>query len=105
MPEMRFAPRAMDFRPLDEHAPVAPRANVLLGDGRPKTGPASAGIELGIGTEKRIAATDAAKKSRGVHLIIRPRKCSVGTLLPGDVILFRAQQLPPLGFAANHFRD
>src|ERR1700730_790172 len=81
VPEMRVAARTMHLRPLQKHAHIGARPDVLFREGRPEAGPAGARIKLGVGAEHRVFAANATKQTALVDLIVGSAKGSVGALL------------------------
>src|ERR1700678_2107980 len=102
---MRIAARAMNFGTLDQHAEIGSRADILIRNGRPKAGPAGAGIKLGIGAEDGGVAADAAKEASLMHLKKRTAERYVGALLARHIILLGAELLAPFAAGPDHFLD
>src|SRR5438128_6482827 len=69
--------------------------NVALRHRLPEAGPAGAGVELRRGVEQRLPATDTLIDTVFLRVPVRPRECSFGSFLSGDLELFWRQKLPP----------
>src|SRR5512146_2944102 len=81
---------------------VFDRRNVLLGNGRRKTRPAGAGLELCIRIEQRRAATDAAVNSLLMLVPVASGKGPLRPFMACDFKLFRRELLLPFVFCLDH---
>ena len=58
-------------------ASVGGGADIFFGDGRPETGPAGAGIKLGVGSEQGVVAAYAAVEAWVVNVVLPENARSV----------------------------
>jgi hypothetical protein len=93
--EMRAALAARHFGSPHHETIVLLDLDALFGYGRPKTRPAGAGVELGIGREKLIATARAPIQSLFMMIPILAGERSLGALLPANVILLLRQLFLP----------
>ena len=100
--EMRVAEAAGDGGAFHAEADVARLVDIFFGDGLVKTGPAGAGIELGIGVEQRGVATDAAKNAFGVVVGIFVGVGALGSGVARNRERFGRKLFAPLVFGFNH---
>jgi len=70
--------------------------DIFFGNRRPKAWPSGAGIELGIGREKLIAAAGTPIHSLFMVIPILAGERPLGALLPADVVLLVRQLFFPL---------
>jgi hypothetical protein len=100
--KVRFAPGTADFRALHAVTPVGFAVDVLFGCRFPEARPARAGIELGLGTKEGGAAADATEHSLLVQVPVLAGESALGPLLARHFILFRSEELLPLGIGLNY---
>src|SRR5687768_15769321 len=67
----------------------------------PEARPAAAGVELRFGAEERLAAADAGVLAGSLGVPVGPSERALGTLLAGNVELFRRQALAPFRVALD----
>ena len=92
---MRVASGAKNFHPLHPVTVVLMGDDILRCHRCEKTGPACAGIELGLGSKQRQPATDAGINPRFVLIVKCPAKCRFRSFIARDAILLRRQLLAP----------
>ncbi len=78
------------------------RADVLGRDGRPETRPARVRIELGLRTEERVAATDAAIYSYRGPFVILVVEGRFGACVACHLVLLGREQFAPFSIALDH---
>ena len=100
---MGIAAGAYDFDPFHEETCVGLHADVLLGDGFPKTWPTGARIEFGLRLKQIVAAADALVNAFVLRFVILPREGPLRSLLTGYVKLLWCKQLLPFGLGFGHF--
>src|ERR1700690_1538953 len=107
MPEVRVALRAFHFGAGNAVADVGLFDDVILFDGRIKTGPAGAGIEFRVGAKQLGSAANAAEDAFVVNVQIFAGERRFGGRSPRDFKLVGRQLLSPLrfGFLDHRHRD
>jgi hypothetical protein len=87
--EVRVALAALHFGARHAMAAIGFFDYIFPGDRRVETGPAGAGIEFGVGTEKFGAATDAAEHTFIMNVKIRAGEGRLGGRVARDFKLVR----------------
>src|ERR1700733_14286646 len=100
---MRFAARALDLGTPHSMSGGGLGGDVLRRGRLPEAGPASSGIELGLGTEQGRATTNALVRAGFMIIPVFAREGRLGSLPPRDLILFRRQFLLPIGIGLLYF--
>ena len=100
--QMRVTPSARYGRPHTETRVFRLR-NIFPGNRLPKTWPARAGIELGLGREERRITADASIDSSLVQIPVGTGIRHLGIGPAGDVKGISGELSPPLGVALDDF--
>src|SRR5205814_5391437 len=103
--EMGITAAALDRRSLHPQAEVGALNDVPLLDWLPETRPPGPRIELGLGTEERGVAADAAIQTLVVQVPGGAREGTFGTLMTRHFERDRRQQAAPLVLAFHELRD
>src|SRR5215218_2069701 len=98
---MATAFRAQHFGPDHAVADVALLVDVALRRRLGKARPATAGIELGVGFEQRLAATGAGVGAGRLLVFVFAGERPLGRLLAQHGVLHRRQFLAPVGLALD----
>src|SRR6266478_10259474 len=77
---------------------------VVLSTGGPKTWPAGARVEFGVGGEQRCATAEAAIHAACLLVPIRAAEGALGAVLLGHTVLLGRELPLPLGFGLDDFR-
>src|ERR1700686_563309 len=93
--QMGITLRAENLSAAHEKTLIRFSADVFARDRLGKTGPARAGIKLGVGVEERRNAADAGIGTRILAVVVLPRESALGALLARDTVLLRCEQLAP----------
>src|SRR5439155_4571906 len=79
--------------------------DILFGERRPKAGPASARLKLGLRAEESRVAADATEETPLVQIPIGPGKGHLRSSLPGDLKRGTAELLSPSLFAFDDLQN
>src|SRR5438034_4698534 len=93
--QMRIAAPARNRCPGDPKEMVSRFLDILFGERRPKAGPASARLKLGLRAEESRVAADATEETPLVQIPIGPGKGHLRSSLPGDLKRGTAELLSP----------
>src|ERR1700730_2216299 len=92
---MGAAAAAHNLRPLHAEPPVHRVLDLALVLGGVKARPSAARIELGLGVEQFVAATDAQVNALVMEIPILAGKCALGALFARDLVLLWGEKVFP----------
>src|ERR1700683_5061318 len=101
--QMSFAAAANHFLAGHAVAAVGFRADTVFPSGLPEAGPAGAGMEFRVRSEKRLSAANANVRARRFRIHIRPRERRLCTLPACHLILLRRELPFPVGLCLLQF--
>ena len=87
--KVTIAPAARDFSPRHAETPVRDLLDAPIRNGFPKARPARPGVKLCRRAEQVVSTTDTPIFAFSFEVVVFTRKGRFGSVLPGDVVLFR----------------